>query len=300
MNFKQLSYIITIAEEQSFTAAAAKHFVSQPSLSLCVHNIEEELGTTLFDRSTSPISLTKAGEVYVEWAKTVVMTKQQTELQIQDIVVEKRTNLRIGASLERIRTLVAPVMYKFSKLRPYCHIDIFEDQNARIQLMLENGDIDLALSTNNENAILYSSIPIYDEIPVLAVPVQYCKGIDLPGGECPSINLEIFKSIPYISLSAEQTYGSYFRLCCAKSGFVPDIRVVCRMLNCLHDLVIEGVGAGLVTTAFYKRHHDYEHVRYFYLNDLPAQRTIYLLYRNGYYLSEDAKTLITLMQEHHA
>ena len=61
---RELLYICTIAQEQSLSKAAQKLYVSQPSLSHCLSNLEEKLGTKLFYRSTKGLSLTYAGEQY--------------------------------------------------------------------------------------------------------------------------------------------------------------------------------------------------------------------------------------------
>ncbi|MGL5314367.1 MAG: LysR family transcriptional regulator, partial [Peptostreptococcaceae bacterium] len=72
MNSKKLNYIITISELQSISKAAAQLFISQPSLSNIVSNLEKELGIKLFNRTTNPISLTYAGERYIETAKKIL------------------------------------------------------------------------------------------------------------------------------------------------------------------------------------------------------------------------------------
>lgn len=75
MSFKKLKYIITIAECRSISKAACELFISQPSLSSILSNMEKDLGVSLFDRSTNPISLTYAGEKYVETAKKYLVWK---------------------------------------------------------------------------------------------------------------------------------------------------------------------------------------------------------------------------------
>ena len=72
MNLKKLKYIVTIAELRSISKAANELFISQPSLSSILSNLEKELGVTLFNRSTSPLSLTYAGEKYVETANKIL------------------------------------------------------------------------------------------------------------------------------------------------------------------------------------------------------------------------------------
>ena len=71
MNTRQLQYILMIASTGSFSEAAKRLYVSQPSLSQYVHKLETELGVNLFER-TNPLRLTYAGEVYVEAAKGIL------------------------------------------------------------------------------------------------------------------------------------------------------------------------------------------------------------------------------------
>lgn len=68
MNWNQLQYVITIAEEKSITKAAQKLYISQPSLSLSIQALEKETGTPLFERNRGEMKLTYAGALFYEWA----------------------------------------------------------------------------------------------------------------------------------------------------------------------------------------------------------------------------------------
>ena len=72
MNWNQLQYVITIAEEKSITKAAQKLYISQPSLSASIRRIEARIGAPIFDRSTTPISLTECGEEYIACVKQIL------------------------------------------------------------------------------------------------------------------------------------------------------------------------------------------------------------------------------------
>jgi LysR family hydrogen peroxide-inducible transcriptional activator len=86
MTITQLYYLIAVAEHQNFTIAAEKLFVTQPTLSMQVAKLEEELNIKLFDRSSKPIKLTSVGKKILEQARRVVIEAER----IKDIVsVEK-------------------------------------------------------------------------------------------------------------------------------------------------------------------------------------------------------------------
>lgn len=72
-----MAYIVSIAEEQSITRAAAKMYMAQPALSQCVQKVEKELGVTIFHRQPNGVKLTAEGECFLEFAKKT-LTEQKT------------------------------------------------------------------------------------------------------------------------------------------------------------------------------------------------------------------------------
>jgi len=297
MNLKHMRYLLTIAEEKNITAAAKKLYISQPSLSACIKNIEEDLGTEIFDRSTTPLELTPAGEVYLRWVRNVLNSEYEMRQKLSDVSSVRHSEIRIGASFERIRNAIYPILREFSRQRPHCEINLYENYTSNILEMLKKEELDIAILSAPEDNLNYSSIPIREEVPLLAVPSAWVDEMEDPPENLSTVSLNRFSHLPFVVLSSEQTFGIYFRKCCDLAGFIPDIRAQCRMLHTLHDMVRINVGAGLVTSAFIQVNRDDEHVRYFYLNNLPASRDIYAIYRNGQYLSKDAQLLVKLLKE---
>ena len=83
MNERHIEYVLMVAREGSNTAASKKLYVSQPALSQTVKLIERNLGTEIFNRHTTPISLTPAGEKYVEAARQVVSIQKKLYAEIE-------------------------------------------------------------------------------------------------------------------------------------------------------------------------------------------------------------------------
>ena len=83
LNFKHINYVLTVLTEGSITAASKKLFVSQPALSQTIKLIEQDLGAPIFDRSTDPISLTHAGQRYVEAAQAILDIDRNLHAEIQ-------------------------------------------------------------------------------------------------------------------------------------------------------------------------------------------------------------------------
>ena len=86
MTFTQLNYVLAVAEYQNFTKAAGKCFVTQPTLSMQIQKLEDQLGIQIFDRSKKPIQLTEVGRKIVNQAKNIVNEADR----INDIVDQQK------------------------------------------------------------------------------------------------------------------------------------------------------------------------------------------------------------------
>ena len=146
MNIKQAHYIRTIIQEGSITAAARKLYISQPSLSQTLRQIEAELGVTLLDRSVSPFRLTYAGEKYLQAANTILTASEQLENQLREIRQENSGRLRLGLSVQRAMQILPIVLPRFVEKYPQVEIDLHEEGSARLEEMLRQGEVDLALA----------------------------------------------------------------------------------------------------------------------------------------------------------
>lgn len=146
MNLKQIRYIRTIAQEGSITAAAKKLFVSQPSLSQMLKQVETELGVTLFDRSVFPFRTTYAGEKYLQAADIILTTSERLENQIQEIRQENSGRLRLGISVQRAMQVLPLALPWFAAQFPNVSLEIVERGSAHLESMVLQGQVDLALA----------------------------------------------------------------------------------------------------------------------------------------------------------
>ena len=114
MNMKQALYFKTIAKYGTSTAAAKQLYISQPSLSQTLRQIEDEVGTPLFDRSTSPFHLTYAGERYLKAVEAMLEIDARLKAEIESIRHENGGRLRLGISVTRAMQVLPDVIPIFS------------------------------------------------------------------------------------------------------------------------------------------------------------------------------------------
>ena len=172
MNTRQLQYVITVAEERSFSAAAEKLMISQPSLSQYIQKLEDELGSPLFERSV-PIKLTYAGELYLNMARNVLA--QEAELQERIAGMGKGVTgiLKVGTGYLNSVTLLPRLIAEFRTHYPNVQVEVFEDTESELKSIADEGKLDLIIATSHFSVAAYEMVELYKEPFLLAVPARY-------------------------------------------------------------------------------------------------------------------------------
>ncbi len=301
MNFNQLRYIVVTAEEQNITAAARRLFIAQPSLSQAIRAVERSIGTELFDRTKSPLQLTPAGEIFVNWARQIIRMEQQTRMQIDDVTGGSKQLLRIGASAHHIQMLVMPVLAEFHRQFPNCVIHLYEGSASHQHIKLEQEEIDIMIGPNEPDTFNYTSTLISTEHPMLAVPASMLipESLTTPSGDdlFRIVNLADYKDASFIALTEDQTFGRFFRTCCTSSGFIPNIIAECNYIETLHEMVSSGLGIGLVTEDIALKNVNSKEVFYFRLAEYTNLRQIFAVHRNDTYLTNPERAFIRMIRD---
>ncbi|MEC7173100.1 MAG: LysR substrate-binding domain-containing protein [Bacteroidota bacterium] len=172
MTLTQLYYMNAVAEHGNFTIAAEKCFVTQPTLSMQVQKLEEELGVKIFNRSTKPIILTDIGKKILVQAKKI--TEEATRM--QDIVsIEKGFiggEFRLGIIPTIMPTLLPMFLNTFIKKYPKVDLKIEELTTQNIIKMLEEGHLDAGIAATPLGLNSIIELPLYHEPFVGYIPEE--------------------------------------------------------------------------------------------------------------------------------
>ena len=154
MTITQLSYVLAVAENQNFTKAAQKCFVTQPTLSMQIQKLEDQLDVLIFDRSKKPIELTEVGKKIVTQARNIV----NESYRIQDIVDQEKGYIggefKIGIIPTVMPTLLPMFLTNFVKKYPKVKLKIEELTTEEIISRINDGHLDAAIAATpleNEN-----------------------------------------------------------------------------------------------------------------------------------------------------
>jgi len=154
MTITQLSYVLAVAENQNFTKAAQKCFVTQPTLSMQIQKLEDQLDILIFDRSKKPIELTEVGKKIVTQARNIV----NESYRIQDIVDQEKGfiggEFKLGIIPTVMPTLLPMFLTNFVKKYPKVKLKIEELTTEEIISRINDGHLDAAIAATpleNEN-----------------------------------------------------------------------------------------------------------------------------------------------------
>lgn len=296
MNWNQLHYIVAIAEEKSITKAAEKLYISQPSLSLSLRSLEEELGTPLFERSHGALTPTYAGTLFCQWAASTLHSKQQLSSRINDISQQTRQLIQIGIGPYRSSIILPKVLETFFRTYPRCEVRIAEHPTYILKKMLENNEIDLMIDVPNPDTVNYENEFLAREKILLAIPSSFLEHRIKPK-ENGRIALEDTISLPYIMLSPSHVMGRLSQKICDSFLFHPDVRLTCVHIETVLLLVKQQLGVAFVPEMLARQESSPSEVRYFSIDQLEEARQVCLIYPKKKYLSTQLLFLLELLRE---
>ena len=302
MNFLNLQYFCTAAEELSFTKAAKRLFISQQSLSSHISRLEEEFGVVLFNR-TQPVTLTEAGECLYRDSRILLDQKKQTEKALQDIRDFRRGELTIGASTSRGAIMLADILPDFHREFPQVQLHLVEGTTKQINRALYEGraDLNIGFAINDPDNVCEELLHI--EHLVCMLPVSYLPLCAAENGAPPRLGtIQDFRSFarcPFVRMPHDFWLGSMFDRLCQDHGVAPDIVLETTSMTTLVSLCTAGLGAIVLPEIFTSRRmvfweqRDWRDTVAVYPLDYPSgDQPITISHLRNHYLSRAASEFI--------
>lgn len=275
MERTQMLYAVTIAKCGSFTSAARILHLAQPSLSLQIKLLEEELGVLLFERTGKGIRLTEAGQRFVEQAERILRQTDVLKKEMEDYSVLRKGRLHIGA-LSTMASLGIPALLRsFNAQYPDIELTITESGSADLISILHQGNIDAAFAIYEADNKAGSAL---HRIPLLTSRVYAAMNKNHPLAQKEFLTYEELCDQP---LAITNRNFNFYRMIFRKleeQGFIPKISCTCNQIETCMVLADMGFGITLCTeeTGLY-----YDHVSLSFVPLEPAiERTVSLFYRS--------------------
>ena len=248
MELRHLRYFVTAAEELSISRAAARLHVSQPPVSRQIQDLEEEIGTALFDRNSKRLRLTPAGEAFLREAKRI----------LSQVVHAARLSNAIGRgqagpiSIAFLSPLggmfLSQVVRSFRQTHPLVDVDLVEMVPRQQLEALRDGQIDLAfmakVEVQNANEFVFETVMDVQVHAAVSLQHRLSQLKEIPLGE---LREEAFITIK--RSAAPATHELLLRVC-RSAGFEPYVMKQSEQPQSILDLVAAGAGVAILPENF--------------------------------------------------
>ena len=244
MELRHLRYFVAVAEALSFTKAAEKLRLAQPSLTRQVRNLEDEIGVKLFDRSKRRVTLTEAGRLFLFDSKRVLAICAESVAAVQQVNHGESSDLNIGYVANIHYGLLPATLGAFRKLRPGVALNLFDMTSAEQFLALDSRKIDLGfvgLPPALSGHALLSECVARDTM-LVAIPVGH------PLAKNPKLKLADLAPQFFIGRSTKTYPGAreWLTETCQEAGFTPRILQEADSEPILMQFVADGLGVALL------------------------------------------------------
>lgn len=239
MTLRDMTYIITIAEEKSITKAAAKLFVAQPALSQCVQKVEKELGAPVFVRTSSGVTPTAEGQCYLDFARRTLEEQKNFEKRMLDLKNADRGEIHLGFTGTQATYVLPYFLPKFKERYPAIDIVLVEATSDEIEQKLVKGEIDIGIL---HPPIIHKSLNFFelsrDELVIVPrsnsrfQPFIYYRD----GETQPYLDMEFLRNEPLVLTRSWQRSRMVSEQIFQKAGINPVIKQISRNLSTLDAL----------------------------------------------------------------
>jgi DNA-binding transcriptional LysR family regulator len=240
MELHQLAYVVAVAEERSFTRAAAREHVAQPGVSAQVRRLERELGQPLFQRGPGPVTLTAAGEAVLPLARAALAAAASVRVAVDELAGLVRGRVALGV-VPSISGRLADALAGFHADHPGVEVTLVEDTSDALLDAVRTGALDVALAgvagaapTGLETAT------VTDEHLVAAVDA----GHRLAGRR--TVTLRRLRDEPLIALPRGTGGRTALERGFAAAGLTPRVALEAGDPRVLMDLARRGLGVAIV------------------------------------------------------
>lgn len=173
MDLAQLEIFLSIAEEKSFSRAADKMLRTQPALSIAIKRLEEELGETLFDRSSKSGTLTEAGKILQSYAQRMINLRDEAKESIGELKGMFRGRLSIGANESTSLYLLPKLLIEYRQRHPHIKIEVFRNVSEKIPSEVLERNLDFGLLSYDPMHPALQSLELHRDELVLVVPPKH-------------------------------------------------------------------------------------------------------------------------------
>lgn len=294
MEFKQLQSFVEVINYQSFTKAADKLFISQPTVSAHINQLEDELNTKLILRTTKSISLTEKGLEVYDYATKILGLKARM---LEACSVQPKNIIHIGASTIPSAYILPNILQEFGSITPDTYFSIHQSDSQGIINGLKEGLFDIGMIGMKPEDDEIKYIPLCQDNMVIITPVND-HFLELKYEN--KYTIRDLLSEPIIMREAgsgsKKTADRFLEKLGIQDG---DINVVARINDqeAIKNMVASGLGISIVSELAVSNLLAEKRVLDFPLDKKYSGRQIYLIHKKDYILNNQLKDFLKFIQK---
>lgn len=245
LDIKEYSYVLAVYEEGGISAAAEKLYISQPSLSVYIKNLEDRLGIKFFDRRDGKYVLTFEGEKYIEYGKQILSLNENLARELEEIKESKAGRVRLGIMLSRGTYTIPKLMSAIKQEYPQIEVKVIEDSQINLENLLYDGKIDLALINYPFRSHDFNYSYICSSQVVLVVPKNnpICSlATVVPNSPYKHMDLRFLSNEEFILLKSGRALRKYADALFTQSGINPKILFETSLITTAYQTACAKVG----------------------------------------------------------
>lgn len=302
---RDLEYIYTVYKTGSFSKAGELLYASQPTVSMAVQRIEENIGYQIFERGSHPLGLTEAGKYLIEHIERVRKSEETLRNCLDLLASREHSPLRIGCTPMHASSIFPHVISRFREKAPETEISVESAFPKQLFQKLKNNELDIVLSTmmDSENADLYF-IHAFNVQYLIAVPSHFSINSQLEDCALTAedirnnkhldkhlhrVPISFFCGVPFITLNGETDFCTQSQKIFSESSFTPNSQLSVSTPASAYEMCQYGIGATLVGSFSIDKD---ENVIFYRLMSRQDERAFFFVTQKDVPMTEDQKLFI--------
>jgi DNA-binding transcriptional LysR family regulator len=242
MELRQLEYLVAVAQDASFTKAAARLRVAQPGVSAQIRQLERELGEALLDRSGRTVRTTEVGAAVLPYARAALQAVAGVRLAVDELTGLVRGHVAVGMVTSCLSLVNLPVLLAdFHSHHPGVEIALSEANSDRLLDALQDGQLDMAVVGRIGRPRPGITTDVAADEPLVAA-----VSLEDPFASRATITLKDLQTRPLISLPRGTGLRASIDDACAKAGFEPQIAFEAGDPNVLAQFAARSFGVAIL------------------------------------------------------
>lgn len=289
MDIRHLQYFLEVARWKSFTKAAQSLYITQPTISKMIKNLEEDLGVVLFERLGKRVELTDAGQIIFDQSQSIVKSFHNLTAGLDDLMNLRRGSIRIGLPPMVGSSFFPKVIGQYRNQYPGITVHLVEDGAKKIEADVGSGVLDIGVVLMPTKEEKFHTFTIVKDHLMLIVHPSH------PLAERQEVALSELAQEAFVMFREDFALHDIIIEACLREGFQPEVIYESSQWDFIREMVAINLGVGLLPKTICQEL-DTTRVRVIPLSKPIIPWHLAIIWKKDHYLSFAAREWIRITQ----